>query len=502
MKKNINLGSKFSLVCLSFAIFLGLQNTTHAAISGHLDITSPNGGETYTEGDVVNITWDASDNIDKLSLGYSRGEGNLNWIETSVPNTGSYSWTVDVGNTSNTQFVIDITGYETGEGSLSDRSDNYFTVFQEGEMGNGSQSTQSGPNSSVAKLNRFPDVSKGETFFEYIEMLASEGVVGGYSSGNFGMNDNVERQQLAKFIRKGFEIPTDISCEKFPDVNSTNIFFEDIMSLKCAGIISGYKDGTFKPTKSVSRAETMSFIIKAARYKENDTSFLPASKDNEFSDLSNENVHIQNILAGYSNNIVSGDKGKFMPDMPVSRGAVSKMITNTRIKLNLSTQQGVDFFRNLKKYDFRIVETSDYVFYYPSNYVFGKQDSETLLYSNPNTNNTGGQNVATISKLPISGLTEEVTLSDCNEIADGIATEIDATNTKILESKVISNSTHQRCFISVTGNIEGGQLVIDTMVSYKVNETGLYTNMISYSVGSPVSEIEQLELARDLVLVK
>ena len=117
------------LICNFFIPLLPAQ----AAIDGHLRIITPNGGETYTEGDVVTIKWDASSNIDKIMLGWSTGPGSLNWIATSMPNTGSYTWKVDVGNTTRTSFLIDITGYETGKGSLSDKSDGYFTVNQKSE---------------------------------------------------------------------------------------------------------------------------------------------------------------------------------------------------------------------------------------------------------------------------------------------------------------------------------------------------------------------------------
>ncbi|MFH1405146.1 MAG: hypothetical protein ABIH21_03555 [Patescibacteria group bacterium] len=134
---------KKHLVCISkqvlFAFFTGLllvlfAPSSHATIDGHLTVTSPNGGEVYTEDDMVTITWDASDNIDKVSIGYSHGVGHLNWVAFTAPNTGSYTWKVNVGNTTNTQFVIDIRGYETGKGSLSDKSDGWFTVYQKEEF--------------------------------------------------------------------------------------------------------------------------------------------------------------------------------------------------------------------------------------------------------------------------------------------------------------------------------------------------------------------------------
>jgi len=63
-------------------------------------------------------------------IGYSGCTGCLNWIATGIPNTGSYNWTVNVGNTTNTQFKIEITGYETGVGSVTDDSDAPFTVIK------------------------------------------------------------------------------------------------------------------------------------------------------------------------------------------------------------------------------------------------------------------------------------------------------------------------------------------------------------------------------------
>jgi predicted outer membrane repeat protein len=92
-------------------------------------VTSPNGGEVVTVGDVYRITWQASANIDKVSIGYKSCTSCLAWIVTNIPNTGFYDWTVNVGNTTKTQFTIQITGYQTGVGSTTDYSDNSLTVL-------------------------------------------------------------------------------------------------------------------------------------------------------------------------------------------------------------------------------------------------------------------------------------------------------------------------------------------------------------------------------------
>ncbi len=91
-------------------------------------VVSPNGGETLTVGQTYRITWANSPTINVVTLGYSSGPGNLSWIANNIPNTGYYDWKVNVGNTTNTQFKINVIAYQTGVGSTQDYSDNYFTV--------------------------------------------------------------------------------------------------------------------------------------------------------------------------------------------------------------------------------------------------------------------------------------------------------------------------------------------------------------------------------------
>jgi hypothetical protein len=92
-----------------------------------ITVTSPNGGEILTKGSVKKITW-ASNNIDKVSIMLMDNYGTGDWIATNIPNTKSYNWTVSTWNTINTQFKIKIIGYRTGVGSVTDISDNYFSI--------------------------------------------------------------------------------------------------------------------------------------------------------------------------------------------------------------------------------------------------------------------------------------------------------------------------------------------------------------------------------------
>src|SRR5215207_6497531 len=70
------------------------QTVATATASRWLTITSPNGGQVFSVGATLNITWNSSSNIDKVSIGYKGCASCLNWIATNIPNSGSYSWKI------------------------------------------------------------------------------------------------------------------------------------------------------------------------------------------------------------------------------------------------------------------------------------------------------------------------------------------------------------------------------------------------------------------------
>lgn len=94
-------------------------------------ITYPNGGETFTEGNQVNITWEATGIFSSFVLAYSDCPSCAGTIASVNGFSRSYNWKVDVGNTSNTQFKIWIISYPTNYSpNPTDYSDSNFTVYQ------------------------------------------------------------------------------------------------------------------------------------------------------------------------------------------------------------------------------------------------------------------------------------------------------------------------------------------------------------------------------------
>lgn len=109
----------------------------------------------------------------------------------------------------------------------------------------------------------FPDVSDANRFHKEIQYLSDEGVITGFTDGKFQPKAGVTRGQAAIMIGKALGYSAEEQNTQFKDVDDTIVSSGYIAKLVKEGVISGYPDGTFKPAKTVTRAEMAIFISRA-----------------------------------------------------------------------------------------------------------------------------------------------------------------------------------------------------------------------------------------------
>jgi subtilisin len=170
-------------------------------------------------------------------------------------------------------------------------------------------------------------VPAGSPFYTFVQCLACQNIVGGYSDGSFRPGANVTRGQLAKFVSNAAGYDDDIppTQQTFTDVPPSNPFWLFIERVAAHGVVGGYADGTFSPRANLPRAQVGKFASNAADYQD----AIPATRQT-FGDVPHsdtfwlfiERVYVHGVVGGYSD-------GTFHPTANVTRGQTSKFISNT-----------------------------------------------------------------------------------------------------------------------------------------------------------------------------
>ena len=109
------------------------------------------------------------------------------------------------------------------------------------------------------------------TYQEAVDVISEIGVVDGYAAGDFKPNEVLTRGAAAKIICNLILGPTTASAlsadtAPFKDVPVTNTFAGYITYCSQQGIISGYADGTFRPTGTLSGNAFMKMLLGALGY--------------------------------------------------------------------------------------------------------------------------------------------------------------------------------------------------------------------------------------------
>ncbi|MDI3330103.1 MAG: S-layer homology domain-containing protein [Micrococcus sp.] len=109
----------------------------------------------------------------------------------------------------------------------------------------------------------FTDVNPGGANYQAITWFAQDGISVGYQDRTFRPNQPVTRGELAAFLHRLADEPA-TTGGSFSDMGPGAPFAPAASWLLDEDITSGYGDGTFRPGNDITRAETASFLYKAA----------------------------------------------------------------------------------------------------------------------------------------------------------------------------------------------------------------------------------------------
>ncbi|GAK02577.1 hypothetical protein JCM19037_821 [Geomicrobium sp. JCM 19037] len=168
---------------------------------------------------------------------------------------------------------------------------------------------------SVADAQTFHDVSEGYWAEEEIHYISDEGIIRGFSDGNFRPGQEITRSQTAVMLSRALDLEGSGSAN-FNDVDESHGNYEAIQQVNEAGIMTGRSNGDFNPGEPLNRAQMSAVLTRAFE--------LEADRSVQFRDLSPLHYAYDEIAPVVTNFISTGKgDGSYAPQEHVSRAQFS-----------------------------------------------------------------------------------------------------------------------------------------------------------------------------------
>lgn len=113
-------------------------------------------------------------------------------------------------------------------------------------------------------LAGFSDIRSGSQLESYVDHLVEQGIISGYPDGSFKPDRTINRAEALKIIFETVEDQAGAGTDSgFPDVPKNEWYAPYVATAKQKSIVGGYPDGTFRPTQEVNRAEFIKMVMSA-----------------------------------------------------------------------------------------------------------------------------------------------------------------------------------------------------------------------------------------------
>ena len=171
----------------------------------------------------------------------------------------------------------------------------------------------------------FTDVKSTQWFSQHIGYLANHDQISGYNDRSFRPYQVITRGEAAALIGRALTYDGAKTDTVFNDVPSTSFASGYIQQAVEANIITGYDDGTFRPEKTVTRAEMAILISKAFKLNTNTTT------KNNFVDVSKSMASYPYILPIIEARVTEGfSDNTFRPYSDMTRSEFAAFLTRVQ----------------------------------------------------------------------------------------------------------------------------------------------------------------------------
>ena len=143
-----------------------------------------------------------------------------------------------------------------------------------------------------SQTNGYSDVPGNKWYNNAISTLSNMGIICGYPDGTFRPDAPITRAELTKIAASFFSDPRVAATYdgRFSDVHGAEWYISYLMPALEEGLIEGYPDGSFRPNRPITRAETCTIVNRTLGRKPEKDHLLPESDMINWPDNINRNI--------------------------------------------------------------------------------------------------------------------------------------------------------------------------------------------------------------------
>ncbi|WP_042470271.1 S-layer homology domain-containing protein [Bacillus ndiopicus] len=174
----------------------------------------------------------------------------------------------------------------------------------------------------VANAYVFKDLNPNADYYKPVLDLVNRGVVSGYSDGTFRPSEAITRGEAAKIIALAMGL--NVTRPKNPgytDVSQSHPYYSYIAAIANEGIIDGFNDKTFKPNELITRGQIAKALTLGFKLE------VATKMNHNFKDVTSQNANEAFIQTLYNLDIAKGTTANtFEPFGTVTRAQLATFI--------------------------------------------------------------------------------------------------------------------------------------------------------------------------------
>ena len=287
--------------------------------------------KTYDAGEIITVNED----LTFTAQWYQPSGGGSSSGGSSSSSSGDYAITVDAGKHGDVSVspkradkgdTVTITvdpdkGYEVDEVIVTDKDGDSIRVRDRGD----GEYTFTMPDSKVTvevtfveagdELS-FVDVAKSDYYYDAVKWAVENGVTTGVTDTIFAPGNPCTRAQTVTFLWRAAGMPQAANrVNPFTDVSVNDYYYEAVLWAVENGITGGTTATTFSPNATCTRAQVVTFLW---RYSKEDASILPV-----FTDVAEGDYYYGAVAWAVENGVTTGvTDTSFVPGNPCTRGQI------------------------------------------------------------------------------------------------------------------------------------------------------------------------------------